>query len=63
MPNPPKETPVSAISTIAVAQMSTITPPQTSIALYRGHASSAPMKPPPLQSSDDIENDRARNAP
>ena len=63
MPSPLKEMPVIAISTIAVAQIITITPPQTSNALCSGHASSAPINPPPLQSSDDMENDRARNAP
>ena len=63
MPSPLKEMPVIAISTIAVAQIITITPPQTSSALYSGHASSAPMSPPPLQSSELIVNERARNAP
>ena len=63
MPMPPNEKPVIAISTMAVAKMSTIMPPQTSSALYSGHASSAPIKPPPLQSSELIVNERTKNTP
>ena len=63
MPMPPNENPVSVISAIAVAKMSTIMPPQMSSPLYSGHASNAPMRPPPLQSSELIVNERARNAP
>ena len=49
MPTSAKDTPVSTISTIVQANTSTISAPQTSNALYIGHASSAPMKPPPVQ--------------
>ena len=49
MPSDVKDTPVSTISTITQAHTSTTTPPHTSSARYSGQASSAPMRPPPLQ--------------
>ena len=63
MPMCPNDTPVITISTMASAQMSTTAAPHTSNAVYSGHASSAPISPPPLQSSDALVYERDRKLP
>ena len=44
-------------------EISTITAPHTSSALYSGQASSAPIRPPPLQVSTALLYERSRNVP